>query len=255
MKRLVLIQNDFTGAGKTTLALSLHHYLLSYRIPHHHVLLAESGTESHDREVIEPDDLNLPTFISHLDQSDLVIMEVDSGMADVFYKFYERKELFNLLPELGYDVLVTVPVTGEDESFDAVSLAAEVFSDAAQYLIVHTPTSSSYDDCVSTWEHSHAARVMDMFEAVDMVMPTASISLEFELKVRHMELPDAITNSQDDAVLHASISEWFQKLAGQFYTAKQYLFGDSFRQDMIPAPPSSKATKSRRKGKTPSLAA
>jgi len=236
MKRLILIQNDYAGAGKTTLALSFHHYLNSYRANHHHVVLAESSDTSLDRPCIEADELTLPKFISHLDQSDLVVFEVETGLADVFYKFYERNELDVLLPELGFELVVVLPVTGEIESYEGVTIAAEMYSDSAQYLIAHTPTSSFYEDDIRHWEHSYAARVMDMFEAVDLEIPAASDALEFQLKVCHSELPEVLSTEQSDLVLTGELTKWIRKVGAQLDLVKSYLFADAFRAEIMVAP-------------------
>jgi hypothetical protein len=245
MKRLIIIQNDYTGAGKTTLAQCFDHYLNMHRVAHHNALLTESIDNTRPRSQMDADDLKLPVFIGLLDQSDLLILEIESGMTDLFYSFYEKHELATLLPEMGWDMTVVLPVTSEDESFDAVSTAAEVFSDSAQYLVAHTPTSSFYDDESRAWERSHAARVMDMFEAVDMNMPAAPDSLEFQLKIRHVELFEAIEVTDADPVLHTEIAKWFRKVSAQLDAAKKYLFGDAFRPEIRVLPVKEQGRKTR----------
>lgn len=249
MKRLILIQNDYAGAGKTTLAQCFDHYLNIHRVPHHNAVLTETTDVNRTRSQMDADDLKLAVFIGLLDKSDLLILEVESGMTDLFYGFYEKHELAALLPEMGWDMTVVVPVTSEEESFDAVTTAAEVFSDAAQYFVVHTPTSSFYDDESRAWERSHAARVMDMFEAVDMDMPPAPDSLEFQLKVRHAELPDVIEVTDADPVLHTEVSKWFRKVGAQLDTTKKYVFGDAFRPEILVLPSKEQARKT--KGRKP----
>lgn len=248
MKRLILIQNDYAGAGKTTLAQCFDHYLNMHRVPHHNAVLTEATDASRTRSQMDADDLTMPVFVGLLDKSDLLILEVESAMTDLFHRFYEKNELANLLPELGWDMTVVVPVTSEEESFDAVTVAAEVFSDCAQYFIVHTPTSSFYDDESHTWERSHAARVMDMFEAVDMNMPPAPDSLEFQMKVRHTELPEVIEVDDSDPVLHTEVAKWFRKVGAQLDTAKKYVFGDAFRPEIhvIPVKDQTRKTRGRK---------
>ena len=245
MKRLILIQNDYAGAGKTTLAQCFDHYLNMHRVPHHNAVLTETSDPSRVRSQIDAAGLALSSFTGLLSQGDLLILEIETGMTDLFYAFYDRHELANLLPEMGWDVTVVVPVTSEEESFDGVTTAADVFSDCAQYFIVHTPTSSFYNDESRAWERSHAARVMDMFEAVDMNMPAAPDSLEFQLKVRHTELPEVIEISEEDPVLHTEVAKWFRKVGAQLDTAKKYVFGDAFRPEIHVAPTKEHARKTR----------
>ncbi len=256
MKRLILIQNDYAGAGKTTLAQCFETYLRLHRVPHHSMVLAETPfTDSH-RPQLDVDDLVLSRFIPHLDQSDLVILEVETGMTDAFHDFFEKCQLDLVLNEMGFDMTVAIPVTGDEESFDGVTMAAEVFADTVQYMVVHTPTGSSYDRESRTWERSRAARVLDMFEAVDMVLPSAPDALEFQLKMRHLELHEVIQVDETDPTLHAEVSKWNRKTTAQMDVVKKYLFGDAFRPEVHVMPVAETARKRRgRKPKGPLMEA
>ncbi len=245
MKRLILIQNDYAGAGKTTLAQCFDHYLNMHRVPHHNAVLTETTDPSRVRSQIDAAGLTLESFTGLLVESDLLILEIETGMTDLFYAFYEKHELAAALPDMNWDITVVVPVTSEEESFDGVTTAAEVFSDCAQYFIVHTPTSSFYNDESRAWERSQAARVMDLFEAVDMNMPPAPDSLEFQLKVRHTELPEVIEVTDEDPVLHSEVAKWFRKVGAQLETAKKYVFGDAFRPEIHVVPTKEQSRKTR----------
>jgi hypothetical protein len=255
MKRLILIQNDYSGAGKSTLAECLHHYLENLRVPHHRLTLSDQGESVEGVPCLETTDLRLQTFIRQLDQSDLVLVEMGNGAADAFQSFYHRHELENVLAELGFDLTVVIPVTSDRESFSGVTEAAEVYSDSAQYLIVHTPTGSSYDEDEHFWERSRAARVMDMFEAVDLKMPACHESLDFKLKHRHTDLPEALTQRetlQED--LRDDLSKWMRSVTGHLNNVRTYLFGDAFRP-AIRIAPTPTATRRPRKPKAAVVAA
>ncbi|MFZ4768277.1 MAG: hypothetical protein ACOYMN_25300, partial [Roseimicrobium sp.] len=127
MKRLILILSDYAGAGKTTLAQCFDHYLNLHRVPHHNVVLTETIDATRTRAAVDLDNLRVATLISHLDQSDLAILEIETGMIDAFVSFYFKNELPILLTELGFELTVVVPVTSDEESFDAVTNAAEIF--------------------------------------------------------------------------------------------------------------------------------
>lgn len=236
MKRLILIQNDYPSAGKTTLAESLHQFLKSYCVAHHRLALVEAADDTLPLKQIEAASLRRSTFIAELDRSDLVIMEIESGLAEHFGAFYKRNELEHLLPELGFDLAVMVPVTSDRESFDGVTEAAETYSDAAQYLIVHTPTGSCYDADERAWDRSYAARVMDMFEAADLDMPAAPESLELKLKLAHCDLPKVLGKTTLEPDLQQETSKWFRRVCSQIETARGYLFGDTFRPTIAIAP-------------------
>jgi hypothetical protein len=86
---------------------------------------------------------------------------------------------------------------------------------------------------------------MDMFEAVDMNMPSAPDSLEFQMKIRHVELFDAISVTEADPVLHSEIGKWFRKVSAQMDAAKKYVFGDSFRPEIRVLPTKEQTRKTR----------
>ncbi len=232
MKRLILIQNDYSGAGKTTLSRCLEHYLQSYQVPHHGVTLAESADDT--EHSIEAASLRLPVLLKHLDHSDLVILDLETGLGEMFNSFFKKHELDQVLHELGFELTVLVPITEDRESFDGVTAAAETFSDCAQYLIVHTPTSSFYDEYEKGWDRSYAARVMDMLDATDLDMPAASESLELRLTIAHTQLANCIADASIGGELHEEVSKWFHKVAAQLDTVRKYAFGDAFRPAILP---------------------
>jgi hypothetical protein len=237
MKRLILIQNDYPGAGKSTLAECLHHYLQTYRVAHHVVSLVEAADDSCPNDQIEAASFQLPGLIAHLERSELVVLDVASGLGEMFNTFYKKHELDHVLSELGFEMTVLVPVTGERESFDGVTMAAEDFSDSSQYLIVHSPTGSSYDEDDHTWERSYAARVMDMFEAADLDMPPFHDALESRLNAAHKDMADVMRHPSSDTELQAEVSKWFRRVAAQLDSVRKYVFGDAFRPAIAMAPP------------------
>lgn len=254
MKRLILIQNDYSGAGKTTLTQSLHQYLTSYQVPHHITMLTERAEAEGAHGSIEPRALTSSALGSQLDQSDLVILEVDTELAQHFNKFYEKNGIDSLLAAKDFDLTVVLPVTSEVESFDGVMSAAETFSDSAQYLVVHTATSSFYDDDSKLWDKSRAARVMDMFEATDLEMPVCGSALVQALKTRETDLPEALrSGAACDEELHAEVARWFRRFASNMDSVRKYLFGDAFRPAVVVKAPAAEATKRTRKSKHQAL--
>jgi len=257
MKQLILIQNDYSGAGKSTLSECLHQYLEKVRIPHHRFTVCENADSENGTPCMESADLRLKDFIGHLDQCDLVIGEIATGAADAFHNFYSHHELENVLSEMGYHLTVALPVTSDRESFSGVIEAAEVYSDSAMYLIVHTPTGSSYDEDEHFWERSRAARVMDMFEAVDIKMPACHEGLEFKLKVAHVDLVDALCHSDRvQSETQDEITKWMRGVTTQLNNVRTYLFGDTFRPAIHIAPAPTQARRTRKpKAVAPAAAA
>lgn len=257
MKRLILIQNEYSGAGKSTLAECLHHYLENLRVPHHRFIMSDQGESVEGVPCVESADLRLQDFIKQLDMGELVIAEIANDAVDAFQNFYRRHELDNLLPELGFDLTVAVPITSDRESFAGVTEAAEVYSDSAQYLVVHTPTGSSYDEDEHFWERSRAARVMDMFEAVDLKMPACHESLDFKLKLAHTDLPEALAHRDTlPEDMREEMTKWLRSVTGHLNNVRTYLFGDAFRPAIRIAPTPAPARRTRKpKATAPAVAA
>ena len=239
MKRLILIQNDYSGAGKTTLSRCIHRYLESYQVPHHLVHLTETADLADSAVQIEAAQLQSSLLFDQLEASDLVVMEIDTGLAQHFNKFSEKESLPEALSAIGVAITVVLPVTSEPESFDGVMDAGDVFSDFAQYLIVHTPSSTMYDEDTKQWERSRAARLMDMFEAVDLEMPSPGEALAETLLTRHVDLSETLATQGSDADpdFQKELTKWMRRAACQLDTVRKYAFGDAFRPGVIPAEP------------------
>jgi hypothetical protein len=106
--------------------------------------------------------------------------------------------------------------------------AAEVYSDNAEYLIAHLIT-SSYEDDEKIWDRSYAARVMDMFEAVELHIPEIGFQIEMELRAQHKELADAILDLNAAGSCGKDFTKWNNRVMGQVESARQYLFGEAFK--------------------------
>lgn len=234
MKKLILIQNDYPGTGKSTLALCFHRYLQQFGVPHQLLSLTEdeaaepSGAISLDVGSLTPD-----AFFEHVDASPLSILDISTGLGEFFNKFYQGSEMEKILSEAGVAVSVVLPVTADRESFDSVIEAAEVYSDNAEYLIAHLVT-SCYDEDDKVWDSSYAARVMDMFEAVELHIP--EILFHLELSTQHMSLAEALHDDDAEESLGKEFTKWNRRVMGQVDSARQYLFGDAFRPTVMPKP-------------------
>ncbi len=234
MKKLILIQNDYPGTGKSTLALCFNRYLQQYGVPHQILSLTEDefpampGSTALDASSLTPRE-----FLAHIDASPLTILDVGTGLGDFFNKFYQGCEMDQILNAAGVAVSVVLPVTADRESFDSVIEAAEVFSDNAMYLIAHLVT-SCYDEDDKVWDTSYAARVMDMFEAVELHIP--EITFQNELSTEHMNLDNALLHNDADERLGKEYTKWHRRVMGQVDSARQYLFGDAFRPTLAPKP-------------------
>lgn len=244
MKKLILIQNDYPGTGKSTLSLCLTRHLEQYGVDHRLLsLVEESASATSGSIVLDPDSLTPRAFMAHVDASPITILEVGTGLGEFFNSFYQQHEFDNILHETGVAMTIVLPVTADRESFDSVTQAAEIYSDNAEYLIAHLVT-SSYDEDDKIWDTSYAARVMDMFEAVELHIP--EITFHLELSMERMSLDDALQCSDAEERLGKEYTKWHRRVMGQVDSARSYLFGDAFRPTIMPKP-AKPARKSRAK--------
>ena len=229
MKKLILIQNDFAGAGKSTVVRLLRRYLNQHQVAHQFLVLDEEESSIEpDARYLNPYQGGARALIGALDGHDINLVEVATGVGDMWMKTYEQLEFYNVFSELGIEVTVVLPVTNDSESFDAVTEAAEMYSDNVQYLIAHS-TTSAYEEDDRAWDASYAARVMDMFEAVELSVPAAGIEMENAFRMQHTDLASSLLNMDDTERYGKEFGRWLKRSMGQIETARQYLFGDSFR--------------------------
>jgi hypothetical protein len=229
MKKLILIQNDFAGAGKSTVVRLLRRYLNQHHVPHQFIVMDEEESSIEpDAIYLNPSHSAIAELTEHVDNHDITLVEVATGMGEVFAKLYEQHELYNILPEMEVEITVILPVTNTPESFDAVTEAAETFSDNVQYLIAHN-TTSAYDEDDGSWDASHAARVMDMFEAVELRFPEAGAEMENTFRAMRTNLPESLLQASPETVFGKEYNKWLKRSMGQVEAARQYLFGDNFR--------------------------
>ena len=233
MKKLILIQNDYPSTGKSTLAHCFCHYLNQYGVSHQFKTLVEETEEDEDSHLLDSTRLTGRSFLNLLDNCAITILEISTGMGDFFSKFYQNHQMDMLLDESGTSVSVVLPVTSESDSFDSVIEAAEVYSDNAEYLIAHLIT-SSYEDDDKVWDRSYAARVMDMFEAVELHIPEIGFQIEMELRAQHKELAEAILDRDAATSYGKDFTKWHNRVMGQVDSARQYLFGEAFKPTTQP---------------------
>lgn len=235
MKKLILLLNDYPSTGKSTLARCFSHYLNRFGVSHQLKTLVEETESDDDDSLLDASRITPRSFLQMVDESPITVLEVTTGQGDFFAKFYSNHSLEALLDEAGVSLSVVLPVTSESESFDSVIEAAETFSDHAEYLIAHLVT-SSYEEDDKVWDRSYAARVMDMFEAVELHIPEVGFQIEHELHARHLELSEVLLDASIQESLGKDFAKWQDRVLGQVESARQYLFGEAFRPTLQPRP-------------------
>lgn len=235
MKKLILIQNDYPSTGKSTLAHCCARYLSQYGAPHQLLSLVEDAGADVTGRVFDASTLTTDSLLDRLDESPVTILEIATGMGEFFEKLYQMEQLDLVFTEASVSLSVVIPVTSEHDSFDSVLEAAEVYSDHAEYTIAHLIT-SSYEDDDKVWDTSYAARVMDMFEAVELYIPEIGFQLEIELRSQHASLNEALLDPEADEHFGKDFTKWMNRVMGQVDSARQYLFGEAFRPTTSPKP-------------------
>lgn len=234
MKRLLIIQNDAAGTGKSTLTRCLGRYLRHHGADHQILTLVSEKDARADHLTLDADSLSGSFLLQQLNQANISILEIETGLGEFFSTFYQHSELESRLAEARIQLSVVIPVTSEPDTFESVIRAAETYSDTAEYTIAHLVT-GSYDDDDSTWDRSYAARVMDMFESVELYIPEMGFQLEMELRAHHVELPEALSEPNAGETFGRDFSLWLARSNNQVDGARQYLFGDAFIPTASPA--------------------
>ena len=235
MKKLIILQNDYPSTGKSTLARCFSHYLNRFGVSHQLKTLVEETELDDEEHLLDSSRLTPRSFMEVLEDSPITILEIATGQSEFFGKFYTNHDLAQTLDEADVTLSVVLPVTSESESFDSVIEAAEIYSDHAEYLIAHLIT-SSYEDDDKVWDTSYAARVMDMFEAVELHIPEVDFQIEHELHARHMDLSDLLLDAETQLAMGKDFTKWHSRVLGQVESARQYLFGECFRPTVQPKP-------------------
>lgn len=233
MKKLIILQNDYPSTGKSTLARCFSHYLNQYGVSHQFKTLVEETAEDEDDQLLDSTRLTPRSFLELLDSCPITMLEVSTGLGEFFSKFYQNHEMDQVLQDADIALSVVLPVTSESDSFDSVIEAAEVYSDNAEYLIAHLIT-SSYEDDDKVWDRSYAARVMDMFEAVELHIPEIGFQIEMELRAQHKDLAEAILEPDAAHSYGKDFTKWHNRVMGQIESARQYLFGEAFKPTTHP---------------------
>jgi hypothetical protein len=206
MNKLILLPSDVPATGKSTFARCLSRYLDQCGVAHHS--LAMNGTALAS---LQPQHLR-----QWFESATVVILDLATGSAAAFARHFVASGWAGQLVGSDISLTVAVPVNGDPDSFEPVLEAVEAYADNAEYVIVHVG-----NDDENAWERSYAARVMEMFGAVEIDLPQAGAELMTELRARRLSLAQG--------PVFPLLSKWLQPALAQIDSARRVLFGEALR--------------------------
>lgn len=228
MKKLILIQNDFAGTGKTTLARAIARYLTQNGVGHQSLVLSEDEAAAHRAQRwVDPSNLNAHLFGLGDAAFGITILEAGNGYGKQFAEHYARNEIADVLHEFGVELTVVIAINEDEDSREGVVDAAETYSDGARYVIARVhPDGDDSDEAVAAWKRSYAARVMDMFEAAELEIPAAGAQIDSLLRARGTDLADSLLEDDPCAAYGPDYRAWLERVVRSIDGAREDLFGD-----------------------------
>ncbi len=229
-KRLIIIENNAAGTGKTTIARALAHYLKIRGITPTELLFAPAEDEVSASQIWV--DAGEPsTLLPHLglDGSGIVLLEIATGSTGLFHNFYERRRLYDWLFASGVEAVVALPLTRGEESHKAVTSAAEVYSDNVSYVLFRPEGGGSARDGKNSWGQSYAAHVMCLFDAATGKIPEASGEFVRAFLKADANLADALPQEGSPDARGEGCQEWLRRVGAVIHTLRWHLFGAAAR--------------------------
>jgi hypothetical protein len=237
-KRLIIVLNDAPGSGKTTIARAIGRYLKGCGVRFGELMLSAREFEASGSQTwIDAEAPDGLLTILACPGSDIVLLEIATGSADAFLEFYQRRELSDFLSELGVETTVVIPLNRDEESHEAVILVAEALAENVGYVLFHAQPGPESERCedADPWERSYAARVMDMFDAVDREIPEEGDELERAFHRAGTNLADTLLEADPVSAYGASYLKWLRCVEGEIHAAREDLFGGAARDFVLPA--------------------
>lgn len=229
MKKLIVVLNDLELTGKTTVARALAAYLHEQEISH--LLVSTDGSDSEDFAQGEfwdlEDEIELSQLIGALDQNDAVIIDVSTGAARNWADFCEEQEVDGILAEMDVEMTLVIPEHGGERCHNEVVDLAEIFSDQADYVIVHLPLPARRS-AESEWKGSYAAKATNFLGALAVTPPEIESDLETALESSGNDICSALGQLENlPRFLEVQVTQWLEGCSLEFNLAKDYLQPES----------------------------
>lgn len=225
MKKLIVVINDLDGSGKSTVARALSHHLSGSEIRHTLILTdgadLEAGLSGEYWDI--EDEIEMSQLIRCLDSADAVVVDVASGSARNWAEFCESEELENVLAEMDVEMTMVIPEHRSERCHEEIVDLAEIFSDQADYVIVHLPLAAR-GSAEERWKGGYAAKAVNYLGAVEITLPDIQPELRAALDASDIGLGEALGQLSDlPRFLEVQACEWLEQASLACERARDYL--------------------------------
>ena len=230
MKKVILIANDAEACGKTSVAVTLQNWLQRKGL---RTKLAVTSIEQElpvETVLLDVEDEVSPGDVIELvDEADVLLVDVHTGGAERFEKFFFRNHLDDALDEIECGLTVVLPVCDDVHVIAGAMDRARAFSRCADFMVAHLPLAADEPEAFAT---SGARRTLRQMGAVEVTMPGVADVILDELEAMDLDVPLAITQREHLArytrhQLHAWEVQWGEHLRA----AAEILVPDRSRED------------------------
>lgn len=225
MKKLLVVLNDLEGSGKSTVARTLSHYLADTGVRHALIVSderdAESGLNGEFWDI--EDEMEMSQLIRTLDRNDAVVIDVASGAARNWADFCESEELDAVLSEMDVEMTLIIPEHRSERCHEEIVDLAELFSDQADYVVVHLPIEPK-GSVEEKWKGGYAAKAMNYLGALEVTLPALGSDLETALESSDLGMGQALGQVEElPRFLEVQVTEWREKAIQGCERASEYL--------------------------------
>lgn len=222
MKKLIVVVNDLERSGKSVLSRSLVHHLAEQETS---TLLVTSNemdmSETFAGEFWDLEDqFDVSLLIGALDRYDAVVVDIHTGAARNFGEFCQEEELENLLAELDAEMTVVIPNNGSERCNEEIIDIAELYADAADYVIAHLPS----DGPKVKWKASPAEKAVRYLGAAQVDLPGIGDDLATALENTEVDLAEALNQpSSLPRFAEVQVNQWLEKMSDALSAGNEYL--------------------------------
>lgn len=227
MKKLIVVVNDLERSGKSTVARMLSHHLKSEEVKHLLVTSNEMDmTDSFPGEFWDLEDqFEVSQLIAAVDRHDAVVVDVHSGAARNWGDLFESEDLENLLAEIDAEMVLVIPNTRTERCNEEICDLTEIFSDQANYVLVHLPGEKRSE---MKWKGSPAEKAIRYLGASDIELPGISDDLRTALDNADLDLPEALNKpSALPRFAEVQVTQWLERASSCLLAGNEHLIPDS----------------------------